>query len=89
MLMERGLFVPSYWYWIGVGALCGYILLFNVLYTLALTYLKRKFPKYNRRGKFPFSLKISKILKTNSKNEAMLKEHAHPFTACGLINWTL
>jgi hypothetical protein len=47
MLRERGLFVPSYWYWIGVGALCGYILLFNLLYTLALTYLKRKYTKFD------------------------------------------
>ncbi|ERM97074.1 hypothetical protein AMTR_s00122p00120860 [Amborella trichopoda] len=28
------------WYWIGVGAIVGYIILFNGLFTLALTYLK-------------------------------------------------
>ncbi|KAG6550030.1 hypothetical protein Mapa_008543 [Marchantia paleacea] len=29
----------GYWYWIGVGALIGYTILFNILFTLALTYL--------------------------------------------------
>lgn len=32
----------SYWYWIGVGALLLYALLFNIIVTLALAYLKRK-----------------------------------------------
>eukprot|EP00250_Pteridium_aquilinum_P022353 c25359_g2_i2 orf=102-4673(+) len=39
ILVSRGLFDTSNWYWIGVGALCGYIILFNILYILALTYL--------------------------------------------------
>eukprot|EP00250_Pteridium_aquilinum_P022352 c25359_g2_i1 orf=76-4449(+) len=39
ILVSRGLFDTSDWYWIGVGALCGYIILFNILYILALTYL--------------------------------------------------
>ncbi|XP_057772940.1 pleiotropic drug resistance protein 1-like [Salvia miltiorrhiza] len=34
-----GYFPGSYWYWIGLGSLIGMILLFNVLSTLALTYL--------------------------------------------------
>ena len=28
-------------YWIGVGALIGFVLLFNAAFTLALTYLNR------------------------------------------------
>ncbi|CAI9755629.1 unnamed protein product [Fraxinus pennsylvanica] len=39
LLKIRGLFPDSYWYWIGVGALLGYTLLLNILFTLALTYL--------------------------------------------------
>lgn len=31
------------WYWIGVGALLGFTVLFNLLFTFALTYLNRKF----------------------------------------------
>ncbi|CAI9094458.1 OLC1v1030203C1 [Oldenlandia corymbosa var. corymbosa] len=40
VLKSRGIFAEPRWYWIGVGALIGYIFLFNFLYTLALTYLK-------------------------------------------------
>lgn len=39
LLKARSLFPESYWYWIGVGALLGYTILFNILYTLFLTYL--------------------------------------------------
>ncbi|KAF1881323.1 hypothetical protein Lal_00023359 [Lupinus albus] len=39
VLKSRGFFTQSYWYWIGVGALVGYTLLFNFGYILALTYL--------------------------------------------------
>ncbi|OVA06530.1 ABC transporter-like [Macleaya cordata] len=39
VLKSRGLFAEPYWYWIGVGALFGYVLLFNLFFTLALTYL--------------------------------------------------
>ncbi|XP_065849684.1 pleiotropic drug resistance protein 1-like [Euphorbia lathyris] len=38
-LKKRGIFTEPCWYWIGLGALIGYILLFNFLYTLALKYL--------------------------------------------------
>ncbi|KAI5669436.1 hypothetical protein M9H77_19289 [Catharanthus roseus] len=39
LLRVRSLFPESYWYWIGVGALLGYTVLFNILFTLFLTYL--------------------------------------------------
>ncbi|XP_061343438.1 pleiotropic drug resistance protein 1-like isoform X2 [Gastrolobium bilobum] len=39
VLKSRGFSTQSYWYWIGVGALIGYTLLFNFGYILALTYL--------------------------------------------------
>ncbi|XP_058221823.1 pleiotropic drug resistance protein 1-like isoform X4 [Rhododendron vialii] len=39
VLKSRGLFPEAHWYWIGVGALVGYVFLFNGLYTLALAYL--------------------------------------------------
>jgi hypothetical protein len=34
ILESRGLFPEAKWYWIGVGALFGYVLLFNILYTV-------------------------------------------------------
>ncbi|CAK8543690.1 unnamed protein product [Lathyrus sativus] len=40
VLKSRGFFTESYWYWIGVGALIGYTLLFNIGYILALAFLK-------------------------------------------------
>uniref|UniRef100_A0A1J3CWN6 ABC transporter G family member 32 n=1 Tax=Noccaea caerulescens TaxID=107243 RepID=A0A1J3CWN6_NOCCA len=39
LLKERSLFSENYWYWIGVGALLGYTILFNLLFTLFLAYL--------------------------------------------------
>ncbi|XVE52146.1 hypothetical protein DITRI_Ditri02bG0098900 [Diplodiscus trichospermus] len=39
VLKSRGFFHDSYWYWIGVGGLTGFTLLFNFCFTLALTYL--------------------------------------------------
>ncbi|PIA41675.1 hypothetical protein AQUCO_02200244v1 [Aquilegia coerulea] len=40
VLKSRGFFPHAYWYWIGVGALFGYMFLFNGLYTLALGFLE-------------------------------------------------
>jgi len=39
VLKSRGIFTEAKWYWIGFGALIGYTLLFNLLYTLALSVL--------------------------------------------------
>ncbi|XP_065865622.1 pleiotropic drug resistance protein 1-like isoform X2 [Euphorbia lathyris] len=39
VLNSRGFFMQAYWYWIGVGALVGFTLLYNFLFTLALTFL--------------------------------------------------
>ncbi|KAK1264631.1 Pleiotropic drug resistance protein TUR2 [Acorus gramineus] len=39
VLESRGFFPEARWFWIGTGALIGYILLLNGLYTLALSYL--------------------------------------------------
>ncbi|XLT34240.1 hypothetical protein HN873_065532 [Arachis hypogaea] len=38
-LEARGFFTKAYWYWIGVGALIGFTFIFNIVYTLALTFL--------------------------------------------------
>nr|GMC58732.1 ABC transporter G family member 32 [Ipomoea batatas] len=39
VLKARSLFPQSYWYWIGLGALPGYTILFNSLFTFFLAYL--------------------------------------------------
>ena len=46
LVMEsRGFFPEQYWYWIGVGALFGFVWLFNILYLLCLTFLGGEVPK--------------------------------------------
>uniref|UniRef100_A0A0E0LZZ7 ABC transporter domain-containing protein n=1 Tax=Oryza punctata TaxID=4537 RepID=A0A0E0LZZ7_ORYPU len=39
VLESRGVFPEVKWYWIGLGALLGYVLLFNILYTICLSIL--------------------------------------------------
>ncbi|KAL7112056.1 hypothetical protein ACP275_05G129500 [Erythranthe tilingii] len=40
LVMEsRGFFPQAYWFWIGAGATFGFIILFNILYLLSLTFL--------------------------------------------------
>ncbi|CBI36221.3 unnamed protein product, partial [Vitis vinifera] len=39
VLKSRGFFTDAHWYWIGAGALLGFIFVFNIFYTLCLNYL--------------------------------------------------
>ncbi|GAV89222.1 LOW QUALITY PROTEIN: ABC_tran domain-containing protein/ABC2_membrane domain-containing protein/PDR_assoc domain-containing protein [Cephalotus follicularis] len=39
VLKSRGFFAHSYWYWIGVGVILAYIILFNFVWNIALTFL--------------------------------------------------
>ena len=41
VLKSRGFFTDAHWYWIGAGALLGFIFVFNFFYTLCLNYLNR------------------------------------------------
>lgn len=43
VLKARGIFTDPNWYWIGVGALLGYIMLFNVLFIVFLDLLDREY----------------------------------------------
>ncbi|KAG6505403.1 hypothetical protein ZIOFF_037759 [Zingiber officinale] len=40
VLRAQGISPEAKWYWISLGALVGYVLLFNALFTMALTFLK-------------------------------------------------
>ncbi len=42
IIERRGLFAEARFYWIGIGALFGFCIIYNVLFTLALAYLNRK-----------------------------------------------
>jgi hypothetical protein len=37
---DPGVFTEAKWYWIGFGAMVGFTILFNALFTLVLSYLK-------------------------------------------------
>ncbi|KAK2418390.1 pleiotropic drug resistance protein [Trifolium repens] len=41
LLKARGFYTQDYWFWICIGALFGFSLLFNFLFILAITYLNR------------------------------------------------
>ncbi|CAM8933457.1 unnamed protein product [Rhodiola kirilowii] len=40
LLASRSFFMEEYWYWICIGALAGFAVLFNVLFVTALAYMK-------------------------------------------------
>lgn len=42
VLKSRGFFPHEYWYWIGLGAMFGFIILFNFGFSVALAYLNRE-----------------------------------------------
>ncbi|XP_016462750.1 pleiotropic drug resistance protein 1-like [Nicotiana tabacum] len=39
VVRARGFFTDAYWYWIGIGALVGFTMIFNLFYSIALAYL--------------------------------------------------
>jgi hypothetical protein len=43
ILSTRGVFERGYWYWLGVGALFAYSILFNLLFCFFIKVLNRKF----------------------------------------------
>ncbi|KAK3416807.1 hypothetical protein EUGRSUZ_H02568 [Eucalyptus grandis] len=45
VLKSRGFFTEAYWYWIGLGALFGFIILFNFGFSVALALLNRRSSK--------------------------------------------
>ena len=42
IIEARGLFAEVKFYWIGIGALIGFCIIYNILFTLALAYLNRE-----------------------------------------------
>lgn len=55
-MKRRGLLFEGYFYWISLGALFGFFVLFNIVATFALTYLGCKFdPKTIFFNVYPFA----------------------------------
>ncbi|XP_021291929.1 pleiotropic drug resistance protein 3-like [Herrania umbratica] len=65
-LESRGLSFGSYFYWISVAALFGFILLFNVVFTFALTFLK---PPGKSRAIISFD-RYSQLHRKNDDNDS-------------------
>lgn len=42
ILQSRGVFPEARWYWIGIGAMIGFVLVFNLLFSITLSLLDRK-----------------------------------------------
>ncbi|WJX13990.1 hypothetical protein P8452_04313 [Trifolium repens] len=62
LLKARSMFTEEYWYWICVGALLGFSLLFNICFTVALTFLN------------PFGDSKSIVLDEENKKKETTKE---------------
>ena len=46
VMESRGLFPYAYWYWIGIGGLVGFYVLFNVAFTLSLGFMPGESPSH-------------------------------------------
>ncbi|KAI3860698.1 hypothetical protein MKX03_014734 [Papaver bracteatum] len=71
-ILSRG----PYWYWLGVGALFGYLLLLNLFFTLALTYLSQR----SEEIKASMSSNISDEANQNRKRGMVLPFQPHSIT---------
>ncbi|PUZ56872.1 hypothetical protein GQ55_5G378200 [Panicum hallii var. hallii] len=61
VLKSRGLFFEAKWYWIGLGALVGYIFLFNGLCTAAFAYFKSPGRTYSSVPRNAQDIKLEKL----------------------------
>ncbi|GAY62366.1 hypothetical protein CUMW_217170 [Citrus unshiu] len=79
VLKSRGFFTDAYWYWLGLGALAGFILLFNFGFTLALSFLNRLYPYHLQLG-FPkvgnSDIIFAYICAAFGKNQAVISEES-------------
>ncbi|PON46401.1 ABC transporter-like [Parasponia andersonii] len=80
LLKARGMFTEDYWYWICVGALFGFSLLFNICFIAALTFLN---PLEDSKS-FVLEEENKKIFKSESrfdeKHRTMRTERNSPST---------
>lgn len=71
VMRSRGFFPQAYWYWLGFGALFGFVWIFNILFVLALTFLDREFLSSPYFEEFSqLSSRINKVRKFCSIREA-------------------
>ncbi|CAN6577466.1 unnamed protein product [Malus baccata var. baccata] len=96
LLMSRGFFTDEHWFWICIGALFGFSLLFNILFIAALTYLnplgdaKALVSDEESEGERKKSLSEEMIVKSSSEivgdsDHAPKKGMALPFQPLSLV----
>ena len=79
VLQNRGLHSETYYYWIGVGALVGFILIFNLLFTIVLSYFHREYKGFLQRqiSLFTYLERLTQDLHTAiGKPQAMISKEA-------------
>ncbi|KAI3525096.1 hypothetical protein L1887_03768 [Cichorium endivia] len=82
IVTSRGLFAEAYWYWIAFGALIGFMLIFNLCYTLSLKFLdpygktQANATKHEARDAIPVELSS---MTTNDGNQNKKRGMVLPF----------
>ncbi|CAD5166539.1 unnamed protein product [Musa acuminata subsp. malaccensis] len=88
ILESRGVFPEARWYWIGFGATVGYVLLFNALFTLALTYLdpfgKSQPPLSEETLKEKHANLTGEVLENSSRGRRSVRHSASKKSASGI-----
>ncbi|XP_074276933.1 ABC transporter G family member 39-like isoform X2 [Silene latifolia] len=68
VLASRDFFDQEYWFWLSIGALLGFSLLFNLLYILALTYLNPSIDAKARVQDHDGAIKDKKVFSSEEPN---------------------
>ncbi|KAL6607992.1 hypothetical protein ACP70R_041055 [Stipagrostis hirtigluma subsp. patula] len=84
VLKSRGLFVEAMWYWIGLGALVGYIFMFNGLCTIALTYIKSSGRTFSLPPRKALEKKLEKS--SNDAPQKRFQEKLVMDESCSVVN---
>ncbi|KAG0616226.1 hypothetical protein M758_5G099800 [Ceratodon purpureus] len=91
VLLSRGLFDRGYWYWLGIGVLLGYSILFNCLYCFFLKVLNPLGKPNTTLSKEAMDEKKANLTGEDSqsrsrRNSAALASHVNNVTANGYSN---
>lgn len=74
VMESRSFFSGPHWYWIGLGALAGFVVLYNIGYILCLTYLDREFCFFHlKRCLYSHHIHL-KTIAAYEKKQAVLPE---------------
>ncbi|TVU10992.1 hypothetical protein EJB05_44550, partial [Eragrostis curvula] len=78
VLKSRGVFPEAKWYWIGFGALLGFMVLFNAFFTLALTFLSPHGKRQRTISEDNLKRKLADIKNDISDGKHITSGNRHP-----------